>query len=277
MKFLNKLERKIGRFAIPNLPIILVAFFGIGYLISFVSPEIAMFLTLDPEAIMQGEVWRLISWMMVPPSGASLITMLLLFFVLYFYYFMGCSLQNVWGAFVFNIYIFAGIIFTDLGVMVAYWLGLIPGSVSISTYYLCMSMFLAYATCFPEMRVLLFMIIPIKVKYMGYIDGAFILWTFLVGDLGTKVVIIMLMLNFLIFFLSTRNYKKNSPMQMKRRKKYKKQVRTASMEKQQGLYKCAICGQTKEDNPELEFRYCSKCKGNLAYCQNHLFSHTHVK
>ena len=262
MKFLNKLERKFGKYAIPNLPLALVVFFGIGYLISFVSPEIAAFLTLNPEAIMQGEVWRLISWMMVPPSGASFITMLLLFFILYFYYFMGCSLQNVWGNFVFNLYIFAG---------------LIPGSVSISTYYLCMSMFLAYATCFPEMRVLLFMVIPIKVKYMGYFDGAIILWTFLVGDLGTKVVIVMLMLNFLIFFLSTRNYKKNSPRQMKRRKKYKKQVKVADMEKKQGLYKCAICGQTKEDNPELEFRYCSKCKGNLAYCQNHLFSHTHVK
>ncbi len=279
MKFLYKLERKFGKYAIPNLTMYLIAMFIIGYVFMFliqakvVSAELYYALLLNPKAIMDGEVWRLVSWLMAPPDTS----LWFIIFAVLFYNWIGKSLEAAWGDYIYNLYIFSAIILTDLGVMVTYWLGLINDYFSMNAYYLSMSMFLAFAVCYPNREVRLFFILPIKVKYMGIIDGVLILFTFLMSSLGNKIIILMMMLNFLIFFLCTRNYKRYSAKEIKRKKNFKKKVKVAEQRKKSSVYKCAVCGRTEEDSPELEFRYCSKCKGGLAYCNEHLFTHTHVK
>jgi hypothetical protein len=151
-------------------------------------------------------------------------------------------------------------------------------SMNFSTYYINMSIFLAYAATFPDMQVLLMFIIPIKVKWLGIAYAVLLAVEFFQYGLIGKIVIAASLLNFVVFFLLTRKalIMRMSPKQMKRRHDYKKEVKKArpmSIAK----HKCAVCGRNSEDNPEAEFRFCSKCNGNYEYCQEHLFTHTHVK
>ena len=159
----------------------------------------------------------------------------------------------------------------------------IGGSI-FSTYYISMSVFLAYALSYPDMQVLLWFIIPIKMKWMAIVYGAIILYDvftyFRNGLWFVAVPIIASLLNFIIFFLSTRNLQHYNPKEVKRRREFKKAVAGSRVNPQTGgvtKHKCAICGRTELDHPELEFRFCSRCNGNYEYCQDHLFTHTHVK
>ena len=147
-------------------------------------------------------------------------------------------------------------------------------SIFFSTYYINMSIFLAFAATFPDIQVLLMFLIPVKVKWMGILYGVLLAFELFKGDLVIRIAIGSSLLNFVIFFITSRNHLHMSPRQMKRRVEFKQDIRRNSRVTK---HKCAVCGQTDEDDPSLEFRFCSKCNGNYEYCQQHLFTHTHVK
>lgn len=274
MNTLRKLERKFGKFAIQNLTLYIVVGIIAGYAIMLFFPNLSTYFTLDPHLVVRGQVWRLLSWLFVPPSGLSLFS----FLVPLFYYYVGTNLERAWGKFIYNLFIFGGIIFTIFGAVFVYLFYLFvlrtEIEMSLTTYYLTMSMFLSFATCYPDEMVRLYFIIPIKMKYLALFDGALILIGFFTSPMGGKVIIVSSLLNFLIFFFATRDYKRVSPAHLKRKTAYKKQVRSSSIVTR---HKCAICGKSEEDDPNLTFRYCSKCKGNYEYCQDHLFTHEHIK
>lgn len=148
-------------------------------------------------------------------------------------------------------------------------------SVFFSTYYVNMSIFLAFAATFPEAQMLLMFIVPVKAKWLGILDGVLLLYDFLFeGNFVTRIVILASLLNFIIFFLRSRSHIHMTPKQMRRRATFKQDIRRNSKVTK---HKCAVCGQTDDDDPNLEFRFCSKCNGNYEYCQQHLYTHTHVK
>ena len=286
MDFMTKLERKFGKFAIPNLTLILIGGFVLGYLIEIMAPEALGLISLDPSKVMHGQIYRLISWIVIPPYGASIFVII----TLMFYFYVGRTLENSWGDFRYTVYILSGIIFTDLGIMITYiitsalgkpelvGINVDYGRFGASTYYLCMSMFLAYAFMFPDMQVLLYFIIPIKVKWLGYLDIAYLIVEVLRFGLfryySGMVTVIMSVLNFILFYFAMKGKTRVTPAHRKRKRQYKKEVRQTQLLTR---HKCAICGRTEEDDPTLEFRYCSRCKGNYEYCQNHLFTHEHKK
>ena len=284
MDFLTKLERKYGKFSIPNLTVMLIICFIVGYLIQIVDLDAVYAINLNPELVMQGQVWRLVSWVLMPPSELSVFVII----TLMFYFHVGRVLENAWGDFRYTLYIVSGIVFTDIGVVGTYVIMNLCGLdefasffamySNTSTYYLCLSMFLAYAFMFPEMQVLLYFIIPIKVKWLGYLDIAYLIYSILVfgmiGYYAGMVTIIMSVLNYIVFYFLMKGKNRVSAAHRKRKKTYKKEVRETQLLTR---HKCAICGQTEEDNPNLEFRYCSRCNGNYEYCQNHLFTHQHKK
>lgn len=284
MDFLTKLERKYGKLAIPNLTVILIVGFVFGYIIEIVQPDALSLINLNPAKIMHGQIYRLITWVIMPPSGASLLVII----TLMFYYSVGRTLENAWGDFRYTLYILSGILFTDIGVVVTYLVMRLAGQAELaaffaeysdtSTYYLCMSMFLAYAFMFPDMQVLLYFIIPIKVKWLGYLDIAYLILSVLsygmMGYYAGMVTVIMSVLNFILFYFLMKGKTRVTSAHKKRKRAYKKEVRQTQILTR---HKCAICGQTEEDNPNLEFRYCSRCKGNYEYCSNHLFTHQHKK
>lgn len=189
MNWLDRLERKFGRFAIPNLMFLLVILMLVVFFVQFLFPDVylARMLSLDRNAIFQGQVWRLLTFTMIPPNGTLLLTLL----SLYFYYFIGSSLESAWGSFRFDFYYVCGIIGTIIAAMITGYA---------SNIYLNFSLFLAFAMLFPDMQVLLFFIIPIKVKYLALVDALFFIVQFILGGWSTKVAILFCLLNFFLFF-----------------------------------------------------------------------------
>lgn len=277
MKFTGNFEKKFGKYAIKNLSLVLIICYACGYVFELTAPGIFQYLYLNPYLILfHGQVWRLITWIIVPPSSFDFFTLLML----YFYYSLGTTLERTWGTYRYNVYIFSGILFTILGAFLLFGFGLLEGKllvgnmVNFSTYYVNMSIFLAFAATYPNMQILLFFFIPIRIKILGIIYGALLLYEFLAGRVDMKFVIAASLMNFIVFFITGRGKVHMTPRQAKRRQEFKREVKKTTRVTR---HKCAICGRTEETNPELEFRFCSKCDGNYEYCQDHLFTHTHVK
>lgn len=281
---MSNFEKKFGKYAISNLSLILILCYVVGYVIELINGGFLTYLTLNPYAILHGQVWRIFTWIIIPPSSLDPFTIIMLLF----YYNIGTSLERTWGTYRYNVYLLSGMFFTVLGSMV--WLGIqyIGGgpaqnlgavssvaSLYFSTYYINMSIFLAFAATFPNVQVLLMFLIPVKVKWLGILYGLVLVYDFLfAGNLVTKIAIASSLLSFVIFFFTSRNHIHMSPKQMKRRAEFRQDIKRNSRVTK---HKCAICGQTEDDDPTLEFRFCSKCNGNYEYCQHHLFTHTHVQ
>ena len=285
MNWLNKLERRMGKFAISNLIVLLIGAYVIGFAIGLMNPGLLGYLSLSPYHILHGQVWRLITWILMPTES----NILFLLIMALFYYQLGTVLERTWGTFRFNVYIFGGMLFTVLGAFILYfiyaavygWTAM--GNLSLilsygfSTNYINMSIFLAFATMYPDMEVLLMFILPIKMKWMAYVYAIITVFNLIMADWAGRVAIIMSLMNFLIFFFSTRNYHRVSPKEIHRKRVFKAQMREPRAGSGITKHKCAICGRTELDDPSLEFRFCSKCEGNYEYCQDHLFTHTHRK
>lgn len=274
--WLDKMERRFGRYAIRNLTMYLLAGYAIGYLLSFTMPQLLTYFTLEPALILKGQVWRLLSWVIIPPND----NIIFVIFMMLLYYSLGNTLESYWGAFRYNVYIFSGILFTVIGAFIVNGLiGGITGFGSLySTYYINMSIFLACASIMPDYQLLLYGIIPIKMKWLAILDVALLAVDAVQGGLIIRIVIIASLLNFIIFFFCNRNLRGHSPKQAARRKKFQKQISRPQNQYAGGAkHRCAVCGRTELDDPTLEFRYCSKCNGNYEYCQDHLFTHEHVK
>lgn len=288
---MSPFERKFGKYAIRNLSFVLVICYAVGYVLLLAdrSGLLLSYLTLNPYAILHGQVWRLVTWILIPPSSGGLFFTLIM---LYFYCSIGTSLERTWGTYRYNVYLFQGMLFTiagsfllmgycylfepELSLMSSEMLYEYFGAVAMmfSTYYINMSIFLAFAATFPDAQVLLMFIIPIKVKWMGIIYAIMLAIQFLGSDVFGKFVIGASLLNFIVFFLTSRNMMRLNPKQIHRRQEFKRDVRRNT-----GItkHKCAICGRTEVDSPQMQFRFCSKCEGNYEYCEEHLYTHMHIK
>lgn len=277
MNFLNKMERKFGKYAINNLTFWLIGFYVLGYIIKFTMPSVIGMLTLEPFYVMQGQVWRLISWILIPPSTS----IIFLIFMLMCYYFIGISIERAIGTFRYNVYLLGGMIISAISAMALYGVYylmtgkyLLQIGTYFSTNYINMSLFLTFAVLFPNIEFRLYFLIPIKAKWMGIIEVVWVTFSFMGGNISQRTAILASLANFLIFYLSTRNYNRVSPKEIHRKQVYRQQMRQV-----EGVtkHKCAICGKTEKDGESLEFRFCSKCDGNYEYCQEHLFTHPHIK
>lgn len=282
---MSKFERKFGKYAIPNLTLILIMCYVAGYVIELVAPGLVYWLSLDPYRILHGQIWRLVSWILIPPSSFDLFTIIMLIF----YYNIGTALEKTWGAYRYNVFLFSGMLLTILAAFlsmgIAYLItggmsqaeasGLfMSGSLAFSTYYISISIYLGFAMTYPDAQVLLMFVIPVKVKWMGLLDLILMVIELITGSFFTRFAVGAALINVGLFYLSTRNLSHLAPKQMKRRADFHRDVNRSSKITR---HKCAICGRTEEDDPNLEFRFCSKCNGNYEYCQYHLFTHEHVK
>lgn len=303
---MSKFEKKFGKYAIPNLTMILIACYIIGYIIQLINADFLYYLTLDPVAILHGQVWRVLTWILVPPESFDIFTVIMLIF----YYNIGTLMERTLGTYRYNVYLIGGILMTVLASFLCTGvvhffpevLGestrmIVEGYVQLkshqageeisflsvasnlgsrffSTYYMNIAIFLAFAVCYPNLQVLLMFVIPVKVKWMGILDLVLLGLELFTGNIFTKFAVGAALLNFLVFYLQVKNLSHLKPTQIKRRMEYQREVHKAN-----GItrHKCAICGQTEETAPDLEFRFCSKCNGNYEYCENHLYTHEHVK
>lgn len=270
-KLVNRMERKYGHLAINNLSRYIVFAYGIGFVLQMLNPDFSHLLELNPYLILQGQVWRCITFLVTPPDSNPFFIL----FVLLFYYSICQSLEHLWGAFRFNLYYFEGVIGTVVGSFILYWLTKDP-NIFMNTYYLNLSLFLAFAASFPNMTVLFMFILPVKMKWLGFIDLIYLASEFYSGDLATKIAIVAAMLNFVLYLFITNSFSR-LPREIHRKHQYRAKVRQFPERANMPRHRCHICGKTELDDPNLEFRYCSKCDGDYEYCQEHLFTHTHIK
>lgn len=324
MNWLDKLERKYGRYAIHNLMFYIIGMYVVGFIIGIAVPDLyTRYLSLDVSMILKGQVWRLVTFMLQPPSYSFIF----IIFTLYFYYVIGTVLENVWGAFKFNMYFFSGVILHIIAAFLIYFI--FGQSYTMNTYYINLALFMAFAVEESETKVYLFFIIPIKMKWLGIIDGVIFAITIIGGYLvpfmprGLWVALYNLgllsgnaftcyvnatcalisMLNFLVFLFLTlkgnrktytqRNFQKarKTAQRAQNKPNYSQQVYNNNPENNKGGYqpkefvpgnsaakhRCAVCNRTENDGDDLVFRFCSKCNGAYEYCNEHLYTHVHVK
>lgn len=290
MRFIDKLERKYGRYGIENLTMYIIISYVLGYALMYINPGALSMLSLNVTKILQGQVWRLITWIVYPPSTSSPLWFVIA--ILFFYYPISASLEHTWGKFKFTLYILSGMIFTVIAAFILHFVmgGVLDGlgGIIFSTYYISLSIFLAYSLTYPDMTVLLMFVIPIKMKWMSIVYAAIVIYDvaryFMNGAWFMALPIIASLLNFVIFFLGTRDFNRYNPKEIHRKNEFKRAVNGGSKtvpfpgnSNAVTKHKCAVCGRTEKDDPNLEFRFCSKCNGNYEYCQDHLFTHTHIR
>ena len=287
---LDKLQRKFGKYAIHNLTIIMIATYVIGYVLQYTP--LWSYLVLDPAMVLRGQIWRLVTWILTPPPTSSLITALLMLFVFYQF---GQILENTWGDFRYNFFIFSGMILTVIGAFAAYAIKMAVGWTMVSyystylyaynTYYISMSILLAVAAMYPDMTVRLYFIIPIRFKWVAIIDIVFMLYecwqAYRYGIITNVVMIICSMINLVWCLMQIRKASpigaaKQKARQAQFRRSYREGERTHTGSGSVTKHRCAVCGRTEKDGADLEFRFCSKCNGNYEYCQDHLFTHKHI-
>ena len=288
MNWMYKLEQKYGRYAIYDLHKYFVIAYLIGVVLNYVSNGVfSEFCAFDAGAIFfQGQVWRLVTWVLCVYHDSGILGLIFILCLMS----MGQSLQHVVGAFRMNVYLIGGVLISIVGATLVYfgsWLILgfaIP--VVLSLYYILLSMFMALAVCIPEGIVNIYGILPIKMKWMllvYFLELVYELYLYYnagapVGlgivtllALGAQIIFALLNLFLFFFFANIRL----SKTQRKRQREFHEKMRAANTKTYGPRHKCAICGKTEEDDPDLVFRFCSKCTGNKEYCQEHLFTHTH--
>lgn len=278
MKKLNKridmFCYKHPRFGVPNLMLYIVIISLAVWLLSIMDPSktLMSFFVFSPERILKGEVWRLVSFVFVPQS---LSFWELLFF--YFYYWIGNVLEKEWGTPRFNIFLISGVLLTAVYGFIIYFIT--KQSIAVTTYFIYLSMFFSFATLFPDVQVLFMFIIPIKVKWLAYLDAAFFLLSMLTQSFPFNLLPLVAVLNYLVFFgddlfsslrSNKARYNKTTVNFNREKQKIKYEQKNASYTK-----KCAVCGRTDTDYPDLEFRYCSRCAGYHCFCQDHINNHIH--
>ncbi len=271
------------RFGIPNLMRIIVignvAVYVLMLLTQANDANALSFLTFNLNALLHGEVWRLVTFVFVPAYSSPFALLI----SLYFYYWIGSTLERQWGTAKFNLYYISGALLTVLGVVLASLITGNPYLTAAGTGYVNLSMFFAFAFLFPDTTVLLFFILPVRMKWLAYLDGALFAFD-IIKAIGAHnwagvVLPIVALLNFAVFIWPEVHYLKERAKYQNSRKTVQfrqAQQQQAKQAQQQGYrHKCAVCGRTDTDYPDLQFRYCSKCVGYHCFCQDHIFNHVH--
>ena len=281
MNWMTKLEQKWGKYAIYNLHKYVVMAYFTGFIFNYFAPGLTSYLQFSMADILRGQVWRLVTWVF-SCNGTGIMTLLFMICLIP----MGRHLEMFLGTFRMNVYLIGGMILNLVGGVLVYFLSyLILGvglPVYLTNYYIMISMFMALAICMPDATVNLYFILPIKMKWMLAIylaELAYELYVYysaggvlMLAILGTQVILALVNLYAFFHFSKIRLTRKQKQFQ----KVYRQQAaREARPNANIARHKCVICGRTDLSNPELTFRYCSKCTGNKEYCQDHLFTHTH--
>ena len=273
--WIDRFCRNHPRFGVPNLMLyIALANVAVALMDMFAlnGPSLSSLLFFSREAILKGQVWRIFTFVLVPESGGFFAVI-----TAYFYYWIGSLLEREWGTGRFTLFYIGGVGFNII-------FGFVAGYASM--YYVNLSLFFSFAVLFPDLQVLLFFLLPVKVKWLAWLDAALFAWDIIMALLARSLIGALLpivaILNFLLFFwgdfTEALGYRKSrfEHQHSAQTVNFKKATKTA-YEKKGYIHKCAVCGKTDTDYPDMEFRYCSKCNGYYCYCMEHINDHEHVQ
>ena len=289
---MKKLRSRFDRFCfrhrdkgIPNLMMYIALGSALVYIMSLIDKTNALyyFLCFDRAAILQGQVWRLFTYALTFDMGNVFYTAI----GLLCYYSLGRAIENSWGTLRFNLFYFSGMIMMDIYCMI------FGGYANVD--YLNLSLFLAYATMYPDAQFLFLFIIPVKAWIFALMDLLLVIFGLIAYPFPANLFSVISLANYFLFFgkdvlnvipvswrMNTRRLFRKGPKKAQKAKtipfpnagSYQATVATPQAP---FTHKCTVCGRTDVSDPELEFRYCSRCKGYHCYCQDHINNHAHVE
>lgn len=272
---MNRIDRfcyQHPRFGIPRLMLWIVLGNVAAWVLMMMDTTGLVYsrMCFDASAILHGQVWRLVTFLFIDHSSG------VLFFAIemYFYYWIGSILEREWGAGKFTIYYLMGWLLTAIYGLI------VGGGPEITANYLNLSLFFAFATLFPDVQVLLFFIIPMKVKWLAYIDAALFVYAIITSGWPAMLLPVVAVVNYLLF-CGDWLFDFFRPARVQQRKKtvdFQREAARIRYEQQHREYRhrCEICGRTDSEYPDLEFRYCSRCQGYHCYCADHIGNHIHI-
>ncbi|RRD94911.1 hypothetical protein EII17_05735 [Clostridiales bacterium COT073_COT-073] len=286
MNLLDKLERKIGWLAVPNLMFYIVIGNAMVYITQMLTGlDLTYTLAFHLPSVLQGQVWRIFSFVLIPPTifTGGIWSLFVAALAFLFYFSIGRQLENAMGTFAFTLFYLLGMLCVIVTGSVF--------SVPLTGTYLNSTLFFAYAFYYPDNQILVMYVIPVKVKYIAYFSAAVLAFNFVTSSWLGKILTISGLLNFFIFF--------GKPLLLDRMLRYRRKQRYAAGQgfarsRQHSKFKvytnpyaqsakkntrhcCEVCGRSELDDPNLEFRYCSVCEGYHEYCMEHLHQHIHKK
>lgn len=268
-RLLSRLERRFGKLAVAHLTLVIVGGMGLVLVLSFVRPQIASLLALDFERVMHGQVWRLVTYMLLPPVDVGPIWSIV---AIYWVWLMGTNLENEWGAFRMNVFYFVGMIGTTIAAAVVHG--------PIGSFYLNLSLTFAFATLFPDYSIRLWFVIPIKMKWLGFLAAAYLIYDIVVVDSwAVRVSILAAVTNYFVFFgghlLGILRGRKLMLEQAAKRESFRAPAPApdgpaGSM----GQRACAMCGALEADGADIRVCSCEKCGGTpRTLCLEHARNH----
>lgn len=260
MSLLDRLERKLPFLAFPHATIGIIAgqsFFYVAMMTGVLPPGR---IDLFPQAVLEGEGWRLFTFLFDPPLSNPLFAI----FAWYIFYLMGSALESHWGSFRYNLFLITGWAVTAAASFLA------PYDMATNAF-LAGSVFLAFAYLFPDFVLYIFFVLPVKVKWLALITWLGYAWRLITGNGMTRLMVLASVANFLIFF--SRDIFR---MLKSGRRTMAFQAKNV-VRRDEPFHRCTVCGITDKTHPQMDFRYCPQCEGQHGYCQEHIFRHEHAK
>ena len=289
---MKKLRSRFDRFCfrhrdkgIPNLMMYIALGSAIVYLLGLIDQSNTLYylLCFDRASILRGQIWRLFTYALTFDAGNIFYTAI----GLLCYYSLGQAIENSWGTFRFNLFYFCGMIMMDIYCMI------FGGYATVT--YLNLSLFLAYATMYPDAQFLLLFIIPVKAWIFALVDLVMVVFGLLMYPFPANLFSVISLANYFLFFgkdvvnVFPVSWRMNARRLFRKRTPKNQKAKTipfptagsyqATVARPQApfTHRCTVCGRTDVTNPELEFRYCSRCKGYHCYCEDHISNHAHIQ
>jgi hypothetical protein len=265
MKLLEILERRLRRFAMPNITAYLAGFQAALWVLAMILPpqqQAALIFDgflLDPARVRQGEVWRLVTFVFLPPGFG-----ILAIFGIYLFWLMGTALEGQWGTVRYNLYLLISVLATIAAAF------LLPNGGPATNAFIDTSVFLAFAFLYPDFTLSIYFILPIRIKWLALITWIWYGVELTFGDWSRRAYVLAAVSNFLLFFGGDI---------YRRMRSGRRRMETAFRKVTEGdkpFHTCVVCGLTERDEPHEDFRICSKCEaGTFEYCSQHLRTHEH--
>ena len=263
MRLIDKLERALGRFAIPHLTLaIVIGQVGVFFAEFMGRADPTMFF-LEPTLALHGQWWRFVSFLLIPPSTS----LVFIAFTWWMFFLMGSALEEYWGDFRYNLFLFTGYALT-VGLTI-----LQPDSL-VSNTFIGTTVFLAFAYINPNFELLIFFILPIKIRWLALVTWLYYGFQIAVGSWSTRLQVLAAIGSVLIFF--GRDIWQSASHGRRRMVRDARKVAESSSEPEY-RHRCRICGKTNLTDPQMDFRYCSKCEGEDCYCTEHIGNHEHTR
>lgn len=276
MSFVSRLEARLRRFAIPNLTLVLIAGQALLFVLGRAPQGIHLEnIALDPAKVWEGEVWRLLTFLFMPPDGP------IIFAVFYFllFHMFGTAVENHLGRFRYNLFFLVGYLANVAAAFAASAIvgmaiqrsgALAAGQVAAPNYFLYGTVFLAFARLYPDYMLYVFFVVPVKIRWLAWLTWASLAYAAFRGGWLTALLVLASVANYLIFFGPGHIRQARS---VQRRRSFQAKATRAV---QAPRHECRVCGLDSDESPKTLFRYCSKCAGQVCYCPAHIRDHEHV-